>query len=473
MSAEPSCAPSRVAPSLIRCARLGAAAVAVAALAVLPGSAAASSIAFVKDNNVWLISPDGSRQRQVTTDGTASTYYNWPSQADDGTILAKRGNHFVRLRPDGTKIGAPVPAIGSDTAHSGNLFVMSGPNHPRISPDGTRFAYWLSVRNIGQCPVFDPYNCSFRDTDYTLVSHVDRFTAGQEFGAVRDYRDPSWIGNDRLLLFNYGLGVRQGAISQVGAGEPGLRQWFDPPSGLTQIGQGELSRQGDKLVTLAGDDAFGPAQRELHFYGVSGGYPTTPESKCYVPYGAPPSGKFLTPSWSPDGTQLAVTQSDGIHVYGNIPDLRVPDPNCAQITDRVLVVGAHPAWGPADVPVTPPPAPPATPQPGTSTATKPMAGVRVASRQRGRAVRVRLRVLTAGATVRVRLLGPRGKVMGSAVKRNARPGKMAVRVPLSRRGRAAQRHRGSLRLAVEVAVAAPGGPPHAVIRRVLLRGGSG
>ena len=58
---------------------------------LLPAAAAASSIAFIKDDNIWLTSPDGSRQRQVTTDGTAAKSYNWPSQADDGTILAKFG----------------------------------------------------------------------------------------------------------------------------------------------------------------------------------------------------------------------------------------------------------------------------------------------------------------------------------------------------------------------------------------------
>ena len=87
---------------------------AVAALACVlwaPLSAAASgSIAFINENNVWVITPDGSRLRQVTTDGTSSTSYGSPSQADDGTILARHGQVFVRLRPDGTKLGAPIPA---------------------------------------------------------------------------------------------------------------------------------------------------------------------------------------------------------------------------------------------------------------------------------------------------------------------------------------------------------------------------
>jgi hypothetical protein len=47
----------------------------------------------------------------LTTDGTASRSSNWLSQADDGTILAKYGDVFVRLRSDGTRLGGPVPGI--------------------------------------------------------------------------------------------------------------------------------------------------------------------------------------------------------------------------------------------------------------------------------------------------------------------------------------------------------------------------
>ena len=129
-------------------------------LLLVPAQALADSIAFVKDENVWLIGSDGTRSRQMTSDGTASKGYAFPSQADDGTILAKLGDYFVRLRLDGTKIGEPFPAMGSDVRHSGNLTVMAGPAGPRISPDGTRFAYWISARSIVTCPIWDP-GCSY------------------------------------------------------------------------------------------------------------------------------------------------------------------------------------------------------------------------------------------------------------------------------------------------------------------------
>jgi hypothetical protein len=448
-------------PSPARAALLGAFALAL----ILPGSAMASSIAFVKDDNVWLSSPDGSRQRQVTTDGTASRAYNWPSQADDGTILAKYGDLFVRLRPDGTKLGEPIPAIGSDIRHSGSMTVMAGPAEPKISPDGTRFAYWISARNLDTCPIWLP-GCSYSDTDMAIVSRVDRFTDPAEFGAVRSYRDPSWIGNDRLLVFNHGLGVKEAAISPVGAGEPGLLQWFDPPSGIPQIGTGEMSRQGDKLVALAGS-SIGGAQETVYLYGVSAPHPTPPEAKCVISEAAPPSGKFMQPSWSPDGTALALLESDGIHVFENIPDLRAASPNCGQITDRLLVRGSAPGWGPADVPTGS--AAGGQPRGNARPPASAMTALTVARRQKGRTVRVRVGVAAAGSTVKVRLLGQRKRLMGSATKVAQKAGTFKVTVKLNRNGRSALRRARTLKLSVSVAVTGPGRAPVSATRPVTLR----
>lgn len=58
----------------------------VAGAATAASAASAASIVFIKGGKVWLASPDGSLQRQVTTGGG----WDAPSQADHGTILASR-----------------------------------------------------------------------------------------------------------------------------------------------------------------------------------------------------------------------------------------------------------------------------------------------------------------------------------------------------------------------------------------------
>ena len=67
-------------------------------------AASASSIVYIKQGNVWLSSPDGSIERQVTVDGG----YSSPSQADDGNIVALHNGVFVHLDRHGNLLGVPV-----------------------------------------------------------------------------------------------------------------------------------------------------------------------------------------------------------------------------------------------------------------------------------------------------------------------------------------------------------------------------
>src|SRR5262245_9596371 len=82
---------------------------AAAALALSPAVAAADSIVYVKDADVWLANPDGSGTYQVTTDGTADHPYRSPSQADDGTIAVSFGDEILRMRQNGDVINRLDP----------------------------------------------------------------------------------------------------------------------------------------------------------------------------------------------------------------------------------------------------------------------------------------------------------------------------------------------------------------------------
>ena len=77
----------------------------IAMLAFGAAAASADSIVYIKNNDVWLAEPDGSNETQVTDDGTAGDPYYSPSQANDGTILALKGDdinaQFHRLNQDG------------------------------------------------------------------------------------------------------------------------------------------------------------------------------------------------------------------------------------------------------------------------------------------------------------------------------------------------------------------------------------
>jgi hypothetical protein len=114
----------------------------VVALLVCAGFAQASSLVYVKDHDVWLANPDGSGQRQLTTDGFKELPYESASQADDGTILAGRGLGFVKLDRRGNRIGSLLPSIL--VGRPDNAYAI-GPFDPKISPDGHRLAYWVGT----------------------------------------------------------------------------------------------------------------------------------------------------------------------------------------------------------------------------------------------------------------------------------------------------------------------------------------
>src|SRR3954469_8878074 len=128
----------------------------VAALLVLAcgvPAASADSIAYIKDGNVFLATPDGSRQYQVTTAGG----YSDVSQADDGTMIALNGVRLHRLARDGSVLANfDTPVSDTRPAPSKTFY---GPFDPAISPDGTKVAYTYYFMTQSQSNTCFPPDC--------------------------------------------------------------------------------------------------------------------------------------------------------------------------------------------------------------------------------------------------------------------------------------------------------------------------
>jgi hypothetical protein len=290
---------------------------ALLAAALVAADAQASSIVYVVDGNLWLSTPDGSRQKQLTADGTPQDPYASPSMADDGTIVALKDKLFFRLRPDGTRIGDPVPGLGSTVETSGNLFMPTGPIDPMISPDGRRIAYWFGSM-VYHCREW--WDCSYEIEDHVTWSHADRFTGWTETGLLTGYREPSWIGNDRLVAFNYGFLLDSVAtIDGLDSGGT-THAWFSDSSGQgRQISKGQIARTGDRMAFLAGTERVGSAQERLFLADLPEGAGGRVRAVCVFDKPAPPAERFAGPVWSPDGSGLAWVESDGIHVAEEPP----------------------------------------------------------------------------------------------------------------------------------------------------------
>jgi hypothetical protein len=303
--------------------------VGICSIGAAQGSAA--SIVYVKDANVWIANPDGSGQHQVTLDGSSTSPYLHASQSDDGTIVANRGQQLFVLRQN----GAVVRVI--DT--------ILGNANPEISPDGLLIAH-EALRNA--CGFPTPTACNT-----TMVRGID----GTERGfLVGGYDQPAWVGNSRLLLTS---GAPWSYV--IGSATNSTQQWpFQPPytvdpafSPTATLSDAAVTTAGDKFALLADST-------KLALFSGTGGFPAQPTYQCRF---SDPGGPtiFEGPSWSPDGTQLAWAQGDGIWTVTIGATLNSTCGNGA-VPARIIPGGKGPHWGPANVN---PGARPTTPTPTT------------------------------------------------------------------------------------------------------------
>ena len=318
--------------------RLAATALACAAALVAVPQASADSISYIKDGNVWLSTPDGARQVQVTTGGG----YTYASQADDGTLVALVGQRLQKLSRSG-QVLADFATPVTDPRTDGKQFF--GPFDPVVSPDGTRVAYGYYYQSYGFDPTCNyPVGCIREQLHVgTGLTASDRITSWDEPGWAHQtgWQHPAWIDNSTLMLSEPGAALNEDVILDVaGDGYQTITRWFADTS-IHGLRDGEMTRQHTKLAFVGGEN-----DANLRIYRMTGEPTALPEA-CYE--WSNPKGAFASPTWSPDGARLAFAQADGVYVAA-VPDLGAA---CAIGTDAgtLTIPGASaPDWGPADVP---------------------------------------------------------------------------------------------------------------------------
>ncbi|MBI5104948.1 MAG: hypothetical protein HZB46_08195, partial [Solirubrobacterales bacterium] len=328
-----------------------------AACAVLPAAAQADSISYIKDGDVWLSTPDGGRQFRVTATGG----YSYASQADDGTLVALKGERLVKLSRMGDVLAdfptpvsdGPPPSVGpaaNDT--SANYF--HGPYDPEVSPDGTKVAYTYYWQHY-------TYNYISGHMEQMLVSgtaitHADRLTAWDELGGnLTGWKDPAWVDDASLVRADAGVAMSDElVVNTLGAPEQGLVRWIKASPWLSTFKQPEVNRQAT-MVAAATKTGDGYATGHgLHLFRAEGGLGGSLTICHEVDDDAGGRVKMEHPTWAPSGDRLAFQAPEGIAVV--TPPPCPTDGSIARVHDwSVVVPGATaPDWGPADVPASRP-----------------------------------------------------------------------------------------------------------------------
>ena len=277
--------------------------VALAFLA-LQGAARAASIVFIKGGNVWLANPDGSNQRQVTTGG----FWDSPSQADDGTILAQRSTQLFRMNRQGTQLDPPI-----DTTFTGAPSTWAGPVAPVISPDGLNQAYGGEITDSG---TYDPgCNCIVYTHEFaTWWGSATEYSQPNQTLGQQDYVDPAWIDNSHLLMSSNGFLIAQVATYAIGGGDNTMTQWFSDPDPTVQaLNAPAITRNDDKLAFVA--NVNGGLGNEIRIYRSTGPPPEATGDAANVPVDqcnlGPNSFESLRVSFAPDASHWPTTPPTG------------------------------------------------------------------------------------------------------------------------------------------------------------------
>lgn len=323
--------------------------------------AGADSIAYIKDGDVWLASPDGKRKQQVTRTGI----YSYVSQADNGTLIALApGERLHKLSRTGTVLADFATMVSDGAPKAGPVDKFGGPFEPEISPDGKLVAFeWFndSYSNGGS-------NCNSSSVPpcYVLssrsgvgITHSDRLTGPEEFGLLTGWIYPHWMSNDKLLRSSPGAILNENTVfNTVGPGKADkeLKRWFFDANGGNDVFDVELSRDLKTIVGIVGQqadhlrvyrplfDPYNAPEQKLGPFDTN----TPVVEPCYE-FNGPVGGKFESPSLSDDGRRLAYGVGNGIWV-ASLPDLAG---GCQQGSDTgklVIPGGRFAHWGPAGIP---------------------------------------------------------------------------------------------------------------------------
>ena len=312
-------------PSRRRARLLAASCTVGAVVATAAPPAHATSVVYRDGHDVHVKSVDGTRHRQVTSDGTASAYYTLPSADDAGNVTAIRGSGTSRViarHPAGG--GAPTVNVMPWRVGGG---VNAGPTWARVSASGSSLAYGY-LYNQDVFTAMRPY-----------LAVVDPRAPGSPTAPavnIAGYTEGSWFGT-KLLATN-----GQQLFVETTPGTFGA--WL--VAGAQSITGGDLSRDGRRVLVR-----FGSGTLELDTLDGRTPPAAAPVSGCQIaPNGTDRYSGLPRMALSADGRRVAWSDAGGVHV-ATVASTDTPEAAC-RLTEHVVLsaTGGMPSFTEHDLP---------------------------------------------------------------------------------------------------------------------------
>jgi hypothetical protein len=300
----------------------------------------AASLVYVKRGNVYVARPDGSHAHRVTRNGTRRLPYGHPTQADNGTIVALRGTDMFRFSRSGRRIGKPRQ-VSAGLSGPGSLHEVAEASE--VSPNGRRVALQKTLLQ----GTYDPNSGRSGMTILAVTVEYRSASTGKRQREVHQpgdyYQSPSWVGNNRLLIFApYNSYSPEVFVDTLGGSTDG---WFSDehsgeadPFARQPLDDGELTRAGDKVAFVRGTNVQGDSAGAQFEVDAVSSLSEIPTPICsFVP---PNGGPFSGPSWSPDGASIAWSNPTGVWTA----KLNPSGGDCGVTPKLVARGGKQPDW---------------------------------------------------------------------------------------------------------------------------------
>src|SRR4051794_11089986 len=150
----------------------------------LSGTAHATVVTWIDQNNVWIANADGSEKRQLTTAGTTDKPFGSPTSDDQGVVVARIDQSYFRLSQSGQTLTANMAPMGPCGA--GKPF----PQPIRVDPTGE----WVTYQYL--CSTGYP---NFQAVNSVAISPAEHaYATGNQIDWDYWYL-PTWYGK-RLVV---------------------------------------------------------------------------------------------------------------------------------------------------------------------------------------------------------------------------------------------------------------------------------